>query len=203
MINEGIKDISKYKSVNIFLDSESFTDYTVLNKLEEYNDLEGIKIYEIYKWERKSKVLPIIADIKYDWEDKFTGSIKLKSSKWESWHIIQSYDNIKTMSKWIFGNHKKCLCDMTEKISISAELWKYPEESISIFLTQDTSIIENTHKIYPIIKGLAIINNILSCEEILWLYLRSKWSYYLSRNEGFSYVVNYGYVRSPNIRTGC
>lgn len=189
---KGIKDISKYKSINIFIDSESFSNCLEVSKIENYYGLEQVNIYEIYKWGRKSTILPVTT-ITYDEKDKVLGgTIEFKTSKWQKRHLIQSYENIKIISKWIFGSDKKCLCDMTEKVSISSELSRYSEGSLSLFLTQDNSIIENTHKIYPLITHLTITNNTTICEEILWLYLRSRGEYYLYRQDSMSYVVNYG-----------
>ena len=182
-----VKDISSYKWINILIESNSYTDYSIFEKIEWYYKEEDINIYELYNT-RKSNILPTYKveywDNKLDWWLHF--DYKWKDSK--SSYSFYWTETIGIMTECIFWKNDKYKFRLTEYLYIAETLCK--DDLLTIFVTNEETILKKRSEIYERIKGIQIYDK-STAEEILWLYIRSHWKYYLHRKDVFTYSVNF------------
>jgi hypothetical protein len=180
------KNISDYKWINIFIESNSFDNYWDFEKIEWYYKEENINIYEIYNT-RKSKILPTY---KIEYEGNFIWWISFDYIWLEttsSSHALSWKETIGVLTICIFWKNDNYKFNLTEKLHIAESLWN--EESFNLFITNEDSILKNKDKINKKIQNIKICDK-KTAEEILWLYLRSKSKYILQKTDIFTYQID-------------
>ncbi len=183
-----IKKVWDYKWINIFIDSNSYEDYSIFEKLEWYYWEEKINIYELYK-ERQSNILPkykveYLNDF-YWWWVKFE-YLNDRNKTWSS-HAMLWKDDIRLMTKCIFWKVDDYKIKLTENLFISEHF--VDKEYLTLFITNENSIIKKKDEIYKRIKNLNVVDLNIA-EEILWLFFRCNWNYRLFKQKNFTFNVN-------------
>ncbi len=176
---------SNYKWINIFIDSNSYNDYSVFWKIEWYYWEEDINIYEIYD-ERKSKVLPIYKLENHTVSHWFIEFSHINNNK-KSSHTFPWKDFINLMTKSFFGIIDNYKIKLTEKLYIAENFIE--QDKLTLFITNEISILKKKDKIHEKMDDFRIVD-INIAEEILWLFLKKKWKFFLLKNDIFTMLLD-------------
>jgi len=180
--------LSDYKWINIFIDSNSFENYSVLKKIEwlykNWDPEENpIHVYELYS-ERKSIILPTY-NIKNG--DDFDGWVKFDYGNGMRLSYITMWPkNIELMSEVIFKSKNQTFLKIVENLFIAEDM--NTKDHITLFITDEIAIWKKKKEIEKRIK--IKICSILEAEEIIWLFFRSRWEFYLYKEKICSYTID-------------